>query len=217
MSRSRNWVGIAYPENLKDGWLEILNSKGVQALISPLHDSDVYERDIEKDGKIEHKKGDKKKPHYHVVFIFDSVKSEEQVNRLFAELHKEKPPICIQVLNLRGTIRYLIHKDDKNKAQYKEENIINIGGIDLDKYLKNDVEKDTDITNKFAKIIGMFDEYDIYTFSEACSMLYSIDDELFTLFRKNAYFFSQLIKDRYFNHKDRMTQEKIAKLNVNKI
>ena len=61
MSRSRNWVGIAYPENLKDGWLEILNSKGVQALDFPLHDSDVYERDIEKDGKIEHKKGDKKK------------------------------------------------------------------------------------------------------------------------------------------------------------
>ena len=217
MSRSRNWCGIAYPENLIDGWLEVLNSKGIQALISPLHDLDKYEKDIVMNGKLEHKKGELKKPHFHVVFIFDSVKSQEQVDSLFASIHKEKPPICIQVLNLRGTIRYLIHKDDKTKAQYKEDDIINIGGVELEKYLTNGLEKDCVITNKFMKIIQIFDEYEIFTFSEACSVLFSIDDELFTIFRKNAYFFSQLIKDRYFNYRLNKAKEENVKNVLQKI
>lgn len=212
MSRSRNWVGIAYPENLIDGWLEVLNSQGVQAVVSPLHDSDKYEKDVIKDGEIQHKKGELKKPHYHVVFIFDSVKSEQQVNSLFAMLHKEKPPICIQILNLRGTIRYLVHKDDKTKAQYNECDIINIGGVDLSKYMNNEQEKDEDLTNKFVKIINLFEEYEIFTFSDACSLLFSYDEELFTVFRKNAYFFSQLIKDRYFNHRVYETKKDVTKI-----
>lgn len=190
-TRSRNWASIGYPESLKEDWLSILTQKGVQALISPLHNKDVFEKDTG-----EHKKGEKKKDHFHFIFIFDSVKSQEQVQNLFQEINKEKAPLVVQVLNLRGCVRYLIHKDNKEKAQYSQDDIINLGGFDLDKFLTNSQEKEDDVSNNFIKILNLFEEYQITSFSDACSVLFSLDLDLFTIFRKNAFFFTQLIKER---------------------
>lgn len=192
--RTRNWQVIGYPESLRLGWLDVLQSKGIQALISPLHDKDVFKNDCG-----ENKKGDLKKSHYHIVFIFDSVKSESQVKDLVAEIYQDgKAVLPIGVLNLRSSIRYLIHKDDKDKAQYDVNDIINIGGVDLDKYLVNDVEKETDINSKFNEIFRFINDLNLTCFTDLASCLISNDDELFSVFRKNAFFFSQIMKDRKY-------------------
>lgn len=192
--RTRNWQVIGYPESLRLGWLDVLQSKGIQALISPLHDKDVFKNDSG-----ENKKGDLKKSHYHIVFIFDSVKSVSQVKELVAEIYQDgKAVLPIAVLNLRSSIRYLIHKDDKDKAQYDVNDIINIGGVDLDKYLVNDVEKETDINTKFNEIFHLINDFSLTSFTDLAACLLSTDDELFSVFRKNAYFFSQIMKDRQY-------------------
>ena len=70
-TRSKYWATILYPESAVVGWLEFLQSLGIQAIVSPLHDMDLYDHTDEKKGFV---KGDKKKPHYHIVFLFDSLK-----------------------------------------------------------------------------------------------------------------------------------------------
>ena len=57
------WECILYPESLKKDWLEILESLGVSALLSPLHSKDTFNVDVTKNGELIHKKGDTKKEH----------------------------------------------------------------------------------------------------------------------------------------------------------
>lgn len=194
MSRTRNWQVIGYPESLKVGWLDVLQSKGIQCLVSPLHDKDVFKNDCG-----ENKKGDLKKAHFHIIFIFDSVKSLSQVQALVEEIYQDgKAVLPIAILNLRSSIRYLVHKDDKDKAQYQVEDILNIGGVDLDKYLVNDSEKETDINDKFNQIFSLINDFNLTSFTDVAACLLSVDDELFSVFRKNAFFFSQIMRDRKF-------------------
>ena len=122
-TRSKYWASIVYPESAAEGWLSMLQSMGVQAVLSPLHDKDVYDyTDLEKGFK----KGDLKKPHFHLVFLFDSLKSSAQVKEI---TDKIKSVGQLKVLSISGTIRYLSHKDCKDKYQYDEKDILSIGGV----------------------------------------------------------------------------------------
>ena len=65
-SRTRNFASIVYPESAPEDWKEILIQQFVPAFISPLHDQDVNPG------------GEIKKPHYHVILMFDGSWSEDE-------------------------------------------------------------------------------------------------------------------------------------------
>lgn len=140
--RSRCWTFIIYPseEYVKnnfpdckydgiDGWgklpddfIDILNEYHVEFFISPLH---CY--DFNPDGSI-------KKPHFHIVVYFGSVKSYEQIIEEFVSpLHGAIPQ---RVHNLRSMVRYLVHLDNPEKYQYNLKDIITLGGADVFDALK---------------------------------------------------------------------------------
>lgn len=113
--RTRNYVTVVYPESAPNNWKEILADECVPAFISPLHDSD-YNAD-----------GEVKKAHYHVMVMFDGVKSESQAKELFDKIGG----VGLQKVNsTRGYARYLCHLDNPEKAQYNQSDIIQLGGAD---------------------------------------------------------------------------------------
>lgn len=114
--RTRNWVSILYPESAKENWESILSEQHVQAFVSPLHDSDVSHD------------GTNKKPHYHVVLMFQGPKTEAQAQEVFDLIGAVK---CQAVKDLRGTCRYLCHLDDANKAQYSVDDVKCFSGSDF--------------------------------------------------------------------------------------
>ena len=61
--RMRNFATVIYPESAVEGWMEKLQSFHVEALVSPLHDRDVNPT------------GEKKKPHYHVLVMYQGKKT----------------------------------------------------------------------------------------------------------------------------------------------
>ena len=78
-------------------------------MISPLHKDDVNPY------------GEVKKPHYHVIVMFDSVKTLEQFAEFadtFGGVGKEK------VNSIRGYARYLCHLDNPEKAQYNPYDVV---------------------------------------------------------------------------------------------
>lgn len=110
--RTRNFATVVYPESAPENWIDIIRDSHVNALISPLHDSD-----INPDGEI-------KKPHFHVLIMFDSVKTIEQFDdfsKTFGGVGKEK------VNSIRGYARYLCHLDNPEKASYDINSVISIG------------------------------------------------------------------------------------------
>ena len=190
-TRSRYWATIVYPESAVDGWLSVLQSMGIQAVLSPLHDKDVYEYTDEKKG---FRKGDLKKPHFHLVFLFDSLKGAAQVKEI---TDKIKSVGQLKVLSISGTIRYLSHKDCKDKAQYDEKEILSIGGADIEKYLKTENEKEEDLNSQFWSIANLIHEFNLNEFCYLVDFLLCNEYfEQFKIVRCNSYFWAQYIKSK---------------------
>ena len=113
--RCRNWAFILYPDSAPSNYIDILRSLMVQACISPLHAP-----------------ADDLKSHYHVVLLFGSVKSYEQVLSVTKLFNGSFP---IPVHDIRQYVRYLIHADNPEKEQFSGmEQIQTFGGLDVFNY-----------------------------------------------------------------------------------
>lgn len=189
--RTRNWTFILYPESANEDWRETIGELGIQAVVSPLHNRDTYEKDA-KDGS--YKKGDTKKEHYHIVFCFDSVKTRTQVVEVLAKLGKIPSPE--RVLSTRGAIRYLVHRDNPEKAQYSPDDIQVFGGVDLRKLINSSDDEEAENTSRMAQILSIIQEHQLCTFAQLADFLMRDATDLFDLFRKNSYFFGQYIKSK---------------------
>jgi hypothetical protein len=119
--RTRNWTLIVYPESVPTNWRDILDEEHIAWIESPLHD-----RDSNPDGTT-------KKPHIHVLVMYEGNKSFEQIKALTTALNA---PIPQKVPSVKGLVRYMAHLDNPEKAQYKTADIIGHGGADLVELLK---------------------------------------------------------------------------------
>lgn len=116
VAKSRGWACIVYPESAPEDWVSRLEEGHVQTLISPLHD-----RDVRGDGT-------PKKPHWHVLAIWDGPTSAAVAAALFERAGVTAPPE--RVASLRGYARYLVHMDDHDKARYDERDVLAICGAE---------------------------------------------------------------------------------------
>lgn len=123
-NRFRNWVCVVYPDSAPNNWIHTLEELCIPIFISPLHDKDISEDNTPK------------KPHYHVLFMFEGVKSFEQIQEIFDQIGGVYPKeedqfrrICV-VSSIRSKARYLTHMDNPEKAQYSVNDVIALGGAD---------------------------------------------------------------------------------------
>jgi len=120
-NRARVWAMVVYPESAPKNWRDILDSKHIPWIESPLHN-----KDVNPDGEV-------KKPHWHVMMKFEGLKSFEQVKEIADSINA---PIPQKVASPVGQVRYMIHMDNPEKYQYKREDIIPHGGADVDAYFE---------------------------------------------------------------------------------
>lgn len=113
--RTRNFATIIYPDSSPDNWQELLSDMFIPAFISPLHDRDINPT------------GEPKKPHYHVIIMFDSVKTVEQAREVFELIGGVG---CEKVNSIRGYSRYLCHLDNPDKVQYNQSDVRSLCGAD---------------------------------------------------------------------------------------
>ena len=114
-ARFRNFATVIYPESAPSDWLDILSSQFIPTFVSPLHDKDINPT------------GEPKKPHYHIVIMFDGKKSVEQVKEIFDLIGGVG---CEKVNTIRGYARYLCHLDNPEKVQYSPDDVISLCGAD---------------------------------------------------------------------------------------
>lgn len=119
--RTRNWTCVVYPESAPNNWRDFIDELHIEWVESPLHD-----RDFDADGE-------PKKPHWHVLLLYDCVKTFEQVKDLTDKLNAPIPQKCGGV---KGLVRYMAHLDNPDKAQYSIGDIVGHGGIDIASLLK---------------------------------------------------------------------------------
>lgn len=108
--KDRKYVAVLYPEDPTHvAAMEKLQSGGYD-YAAILHDSDVYESDGEG-----HKKGDLKKPHWHVVVRFSP---NALWNTAVAKDLGIEPNYLEKCRNLNKALLYLVHRDHLDKFQY---------------------------------------------------------------------------------------------------
>jgi len=120
-SRTRNWTFVLYPESVPENWIDIINELHLEWICSPLHDKDVNAN------------GEAKKPHWHVLLLFQGNKTYEQVKEITDSVNAPIPERCH---NSKALVRYMAHLDNPDKAQYSVTDIKSFGGVDLAEMLR---------------------------------------------------------------------------------
>lgn len=155
--RARVWTFITYPESMPENLQAIIEGETtpqhdialVPLFISPCHDKDIAE-----DGK-GYNGTTYKKPHYHCMVMFSQVKSYKQVQAMVKPLGASH---VSQVHSTQAMIRYFIHADHKDKAQYKREDIRAFNGADIDHIFE---QNDREINGIVRTLINIIEDHDI--------------------------------------------------------
>lgn len=158
--RSYNWNFILYPESAPENWIEIINETYIEWVCSPLHNLDVNP-----DGEV-------KKEHYHITLLYPSKKSYSQVTELTDILNA---PIPIRCNSVKGSIRYMVHKDNPEKYQYAWKDIIAYGGVSIDDLIKPTASERLIVQKEILRFI---DRNGIIEFSDLTDMCIENDDWL---------------------------------------
>lgn len=164
--KKRHWAFVLYPESAPENWFELLEKSGLQGAISPLHD-----KDIDSTGE----KAEPKKPHYHVMLCYAGPTTFSAVKSFTDSL---KQPIPQPLESVRGYYRYLTHKDNPDKYQYKEEEIRVFGGFCIDDFVELSKSEVLAIVRKLHQYIrdaSIFEYSDFLDSLLDCDMMQEYD------------------------------------------
>lgn len=146
VKRTRNYATVVYPESAPENWQNILQEQLIPAFISPLHDKDINPT------------GEPKKAHYHVMIMYDSPKTEEQVKEVFAKIGGVG---CEVVQHTRGYARYLCHLDNPEKVKYCPDDVISLCGAKYVDVIGDYIDRDTVLD----EMCDFCKRYNVFSFS----------------------------------------------------
>lgn len=179
--RSYNWATLLYPESCAADIPSVLQQIKVPCALSPLHDADIREDT-----------GELKKPHYHLVLHYSSLKSQMQVKGDVLQLGGVGAE---RVRDLYSYVRYLIHIDNPEKAQYDINSIQAFNGFKVDKYFE---AKKIDTDEGFVALISIILQHGYTDYSQIVTYCLKNDAELLPSCRKSAYALSSFLRARAY-------------------
>lgn len=181
--RTLNWAFIVYPDSAPADWIQRLKDTYVRFAVSPLHNP----------ANNKNNEGEKeKKLHYHVLIIYDSVKTYEQVVRTSQLVNGSFP---IRLDSASGYYKYMVHMTEPDKEQFPDgfKDIKEYNGFNGEKYQEPE-GKELDIIFKELQrfiIIHGITEYSDFL-QEICDEQYGISD-YYRIARQNTFFFNTFI------------------------
>ena len=175
--RYRNFVTVVYLDSAPENFIEIVSNWKIPAFVSPYHDKDF------------NPDGTPKKPHYHVLIMYDGPKTEQQAREQFSEICGVGMEV---VKSLRGYSRYLCHLDSPEKAQYSIEDVWSLGGSD---YLSI-IELAADEDHGYTSLMQFIDDFDVQSFYSLVNWCSKHNRSWFRLLRSNSIFWDKYLKSR---------------------
>lgn len=194
-TKKRNWTFVLYPESAPKDWLEQLKLSGLMSAISPLHDKDLNPT------------GEPKKAHHHVLLVYSGPTTYNAVAKFTASLNSTVPQALESV---RGMYRYFSHKDNPEKYQYDEGDIVTVNGfniadlVELTKSEVNEIKKN---------VLQLIREVGICEYAGLVDFL--VDNELWAEYDvaiNNTLFFNTYITSR--RYAEQREAENIGKLEL---
>lgn len=191
MARGSTWAFLMYPEveneEVRDLlvpdpgklclWIE--EHLTVAAAVSPLHD-----RDVKDDGTM-------KKPHYHVLLSFGTLKSYEQVLEMVRPLGVSTVK---RVESRTAMTRYLCHLDSPEKALYDVSKVRSVCGFSLDPLYDVSKGRKREIRQDVLRLVM---EYNVTSLLELLGLIQSqgLTEEYTDWVVSHSFFLSQILRE----------------------
>lgn len=162
--RARAWTAMMYQESAPDGWKDKLANLLVEALISPLHDQDVWTDEDEAENPV-HKAGSPKKAHWHIVVSYKNPVTFAKAREVFDEIGAVVPPEPkAKVKDFQQMARYLCHLDQPKKHRYDPADVQVFGALDYQRLIMAGRDED----NLLDEMMEYIDENCITSFRQFC-------------------------------------------------
>ena len=177
--KSKYWTFLMYQDSMPKNYKEIIEKWCIPVAISPIHDKDLKE-----DGTL-------KKPHYHVVIYYNNTTTYNKIMDMIKPLGAE---YAEPVISFKGMYEYLIHKNNKEKAQYDEKDIQNIGFDKIEDLVGYSESEQEEIKRE---IISLINNNNFYEFKEIYD--YCLKNELYkctTILSHASIFFENYLRSK---------------------
>lgn len=178
-NKSRTWSFILYEDSAPKNWKEIIEKWFIPCSISPIHDRDVKEET-----------GELKKPHRHIILSFKAPTTYKNALSYAQSLGFQ---YIERVGVLKSAYEYQIHKNNPEKAQYNEEDIINLNGFDAD--LREDPEE---IEEKKRLIVSIINEQNYTELKQIYDYCNEKAPELCKIIHHNTVFINAYVKSKKY-------------------
>lgn len=176
-NKSKYFCSVLYPDSVTydvDRIIKSLSEEHLTFAVSPIHD-----RDLEDDGS-------PKKAHYHLLLAYSSATTLSNIKGWFracgmpeSDLHSVR--VCASGL---GYFRYLVHKDNPEKAQYNDKDIRIFN--DFDEIFKKFSNTSSDIIDKLVRIFQIVDELNTISFHNLIQYLMLNERDLFKMLTSSS-------------------------------
>ena len=228
----RNALAIIYLEDLeKSGHtygdlLSYIDSKQIQAVVSPIHDRDFFTTDDVFSWCTQHidpETGDldvnylddapyvgkPKKPHCHLLIKLPSQQDAFFYTDLLGDCVYLRPSIWEKCHCVTSSIRYFAHMDSPQKAQYQVGMIHGFGGIDMSCLYKRDENQNLKImarVNKVIKSQGIRYFYQLVDYAMSHN-----DMDMLSYVRGSSAFYNSIFTSKRFHSYDTSNYAKATK------
>lgn len=192
--RVRVFTTLIYPESASPYWKDIFSDLKVPVIISPLHDQDLNPN------------GEAKKPHYHVMIMFEGKKSDKQVKELISSTNS----VGLEHVNsIRGMARYFCHLDNPEKFQYPVSDVTCLSGADY----MSIIGLPSDKYKVIGEMITYIEDNDIEYYSDMLMIAKNFHHDWFVALCDNCTMvIMEYIKSRSFRKQKEMEKDAAMKL-----
>lgn len=177
--RSKHFATVVYPEStLLSSMFEFLGDLKISYLVSPPHDSDYDEQ------------GNLKKAHFHIILVFDSLKSFEQVQSLLSSSPSDVQFCGLEIVNSFSCYaRYLCHLDNPDKAQYDVNGVVAFG-IDYFSVIVTKADKFI----SFVSLLDFIESNPNLSFADLCFYARHNNPDMLQAIMSNSYTVRELLR-----------------------
>lgn len=162
--RHKAWMCVFY-EDSSPNWHDGLDEQGVATCVSPVHDQDRWTKHDQAKNP-EHRAGDGKVPHRHLLSEFEHAVSYEDF-KAFLEDAGIKSTNIKYAKSVRGMARYLTHMDSPDKARYSDDEVSEFGGASWREWCERS-EDDHAMMQAMREFIAVNEITDFWAFQFWC-------------------------------------------------
>lgn len=206
-TKARAWTFLIYPESSAPDWMEQLELTHLPVIVSPLHDRDEW-TDADERKNPNHKAGTLKKPHHHVMIIFNG---GARLNQALTALRALKIKYAEPVQDVRVLTRYFCHLDNQNKAQYllSDMQALNGASISIERVLS--AEERNEIRSA---ALGFIRENSITEYADLIDYCMDCEPDWLQVVATQTHFFTGYLAS--VRGKEKARQEALAALHTDK-